>query len=99
MNITTILATIVFLLVIFILPILSSHFRKNKNLILIYYFVVLLYQIVAFTNAFWFRTIGADMDAHSFHVMAVEMSNSSVFYVTWFDTKLYINIRFLFFLK
>jgi hypothetical protein len=79
MNITTILVTSVFLLVIFILPFLSSHFRKNKNLIFIYYFVVLLYQIVAFTNAFWFRTIGADMDANSFHVLAVDISNSGIF--------------------
>ena len=91
MNITTILVTIVFLLVIFILPILSSHFRKNKNLIFIYYFVVLLYQIVAFTNAFWFRTIGADMDANSFHVMAVEISNSGVFQFHS-DANLYKNI-------
>jgi hypothetical protein len=91
MNITTILVTIVFLLVIFILPILSSHFRKNKNLIFIYYFVVLLYQIVAFTNVFWFRTIGADMDANSFHVMAVEISNLGVFKFDS-DANLYKNI-------
>ena len=91
MNITTILVTIIFLLVIFILPILSSHFRKNKNLIFIYYFVVLLYQIVAFTNAFWFRTIGADMDANSFHVLAVEISNNGVFHLTS-DANLYKQI-------
>ncbi len=91
MNITTILVTILFLLVIFILPILSSHFRKNKNLIFIYYFVVLLYQMVAFTNAFWFRTIGADMDANSFHVLAVEISNTGVFQF-YSDANLYKNI-------
>jgi hypothetical protein len=91
MNITTILATTIFILVVFILPTLSTHFRKNNNLLLVYYFVVLLYQLVAFTNAYWFRTIGADMDANSFHVDAIDISNGGVF-IFLSDISLYKNI-------
>jgi len=91
MTIVTIPVLIIFLSLIFIMPVMSSHFRNDKNLIQIYWVVILLYQIVAFTNAYWFRTIGADMDAHSFHQIGVELSKGSVF-VFSSDASLYMSI-------
>ena len=91
MTITSIFVTAIFIIVITILPFVSSHFRKNKNLIKIYWLIMVLYQIIAFTNAFLFRTTGADMDAHSFHVLATEISNSGVFLFDS-DANLYKNI-------
>ena len=91
MTIVTIPVLIIFLSLIFIMPVMSSHFRNDKSLIQIYWVVILLYQIVAFTNAYWFRTIGADMDAHSFHQIGVELSKGSGSILTS-DASLYMNI-------
>jgi len=91
MNITSILVTLIFITIIYSLPIVSSSFRQNKNLIFAYYLIVSIYQIVAFTNAFGFRTLGADMDANSFHVLAVNISESGVFQFHS-DASLYKNI-------
>ena len=79
MSFNIILITIIFISAIYMLPLLSLHFRNDKNLIITYYFIITLYQIIAFTNAFWFRTIGADMDANSFHVLAIEISKGGEF--------------------
>lgn len=91
MNITTIFVTMIFMSIMMIAPFLSFHFRRNSNLLIIYYSVILIYQLVAFTNAYWFRTIGADMDANSFHVLATEISNIGVFHFSS-DANLYKNI-------
>ena len=91
MTITTIPTLIIFLSLIFIMPVMSSHFRNDKSLIQIYWVVILLYQIVAFTNAYWFRTIGADMDAHSFHQIGIELSKG-VGFVFSTDASLYMSI-------
>lgn len=91
MTIVTISVLIIFFSIIFTMPLMSSHFRNDKNLIQIYWAIILLYQIVAFTNAYWFRTIGADMDADSFHVLAAEMSKGVIFEFTT-DAALYMNI-------
>jgi hypothetical protein len=91
MNFNIILITIIFISAIYMLPLLSLHFRNDKNLTITYYFIITLYQIIAFTNAFWFRTIGADMDANSFHVIAVEISKDGEF-LFYSGASLYKNI-------
>lgn len=73
------IVTTTFLAIIYSLPFYSNNFLGNKNSIYSYWIVISLYQIVAFTNAFLFRTLGADMDANSFHVIGVEISKSGVF--------------------
>jgi len=96
MTVFSTFVTAFFIITIVILPFLSSHFRKNKNLITSYWVIILLYQLVAFTNAFLFRTVGADMDAHSFHVIATNISQVGAFQ---FDSEanLYKNILGLFY--
>ena len=96
MTILSTFVTAFFIITIAILPFSSSHFRKNKNLMQNYWIVIFLYQVVAFTNAFLFRTIGADMDAHSFHVLATNISQVGVFKFDS-DADLYINILGLFY--
>ena len=96
MTILSTFVTAFFIITIAILPFSSSHFRKNKNLMQNYWIVIFLYQVVAFTNAFLFRTIGADMDAHSFHVLATNISQVGVFKFDS-DAGLYINILGLFY--
>jgi hypothetical protein len=91
MTVFSTFVTAFFIIAIIILPFSSSHFRKNKNLIQSYWIVILLYQVVAFTNAFWFRTLGADMDAHSFHVLAANISQVGEFQFAS-DASLYKNI-------
>ncbi len=91
MNITIAIVSITFLAIIYSLPFYSSHFRDKKSTMYSYWIVISVYQIVAFTNAFLFRTLGADMDANSFHVLGVKISNSGVFQFHS-DASLYKNI-------
>jgi hypothetical protein len=90
MDINTALSTLIFLVIIYSIPFFSILIRSN-HLVLSYWVVISLYQIVAFTNAFLVRTLGADMDANSFHVLGVEVNNSGVFQFHS-DANLYINI-------
>lgn len=91
MDITSTIFTLIFISAIYTLPVYISSFRDNKNLMIIYILIITIYQLIAFTNAFWFRTLGADMDANSFHVLAVNLSETGVF-VFQSDASLYKNI-------
>jgi hypothetical protein len=56
-----------------LVPFCSREFRNSTQLMLAYWFVLVLYQAVAFTNAFLFTTLRAQHDARSFHEWAVEI--------------------------
>jgi len=73
------LIAIFVLLVTFTLPVFSYELRKNRSLIFGYWFVILLHQIVAFTNAFLFTTLGAGADASAFHKIGVGLAQSGEF--------------------
>lgn len=64
---------------IWLLPLCMYEFRKRVLSVLVYWFVVLLHQAVAFTNAYLFTTLGADLDAASFHRIGVELAQSGGF--------------------
>jgi hypothetical protein len=72
----------IFLMVfIFLVPIFSRELRKSRSIILTYWFVVFLHQVVAFLNAHFFTrdyhsgTYGASYDANfSFHLIAKELT-------------------------
>ena len=87
----SLITTLIFIVSIYLMPFCVSLFRQNKNLIIVYFLIISIYQIVAFINAFWFRTIGADMDANSFHVIGVNISEAGIF-VFHSDASLYKNI-------
>jgi hypothetical protein len=70
---------------IFLVPIFSRELRKSRSIILTYWFVIFLHQVVAFLNAHLFAwglhggermgTYGANQDANfNFHVIAKELA-------------------------
>jgi len=67
-------STLLLFLMIWLVPFCAREFRNSGQLMLAYWFVIVLHQAVAFTNAFWFTTIGASADAVSFHRMAMEVA-------------------------
>ena len=58
-------------LIIWLLPIFSREFRFGGRVLLAYWFVIVLHQIVVFTTAFGFVIKGADKDATAFHQKGV----------------------------
>jgi hypothetical protein len=78
-------------LVIGLLPFFVRELRNGERIVLAYWFVIALHQVVAFTNVFLFKTLGASADADKFHRMGVELAGSGNFeYST--DAALYNNI-------
>jgi hypothetical protein len=64
-------------LVIGALPIFVREFRNSARITLAYWFVIALHQGVAFTNAFFSTTLGADKDAQTFHFGALQVLQST----------------------
>ena len=60
-------SALILFLVIGLLPFFVREFRNNTHLMLAYWFVVTLHQVVAFVNAFFFATLGATQDAQTSH--------------------------------
>ena len=58
-----------------LVPFCSREFRNSAQLMLAYWFVLVPYQVVAFTNAFLFTTFKAGQDAAAFHMWATEVVN------------------------
>jgi hypothetical protein len=65
--------------IIWLLPIFVREFRRDWRMILAYWFVLTLHQAIAFTNLYWFTTLGADADAIRFHLAAAEIAKSREF--------------------
>jgi hypothetical protein len=81
------LSALILCLAIFLLPLFVREFRRNARLILTYWFLIILHQGVAFTNAFLFPTLGTGSDAGRFHLTGLELSalrNFSPFF--YYDT-------------
>ncbi len=77
-----IFAAIFLVVFIFLVPIFSRELRKSRSIILTYWFVIFLHQVIAFLNAHLFPrgyrsgTFGAESDANfSFHLIAKELSD------------------------
>lgn len=85
----TMIAWLLFMAIWF-LPFFFREFRSSGRMILAYWFVVALHQAVAFTNTFWFTTLGADADAIVFHASGVELGQSGNFSIG-IDGYFYIN--------
>jgi hypothetical protein len=66
-------------LAIWLVPICAREFRNSAQLMLAYWFVIVLHQAVAFTNAFLFPTIAATNDALSFHNYGMAIAESGNF--------------------
>jgi hypothetical protein len=64
------LTALVLFLAIGFLPIFVYEFRNDGRLMLMYWFVIALHQIVAFTNVFLFGTLGATGDGLQYHIRA-----------------------------
>jgi hypothetical protein len=64
---------------IWLLPIFIREFRSDWQMILAYWFVLTLHQVIAFTNLYWFTTLGSDADAIRFHLAAAEIAKSGEF--------------------
>jgi hypothetical protein len=47
---------------------------------LTYWFVIFLHQVVAFTNFYWFATIGAQLDSNEFHMQGLKLYHSEEFF-------------------
>jgi hypothetical protein len=63
----------------FLLPFLFRDFRNNTRIILAYWFVLFLHQVVALTNAFLFLTPGATGDAEAFHLTGLVVAQTENF--------------------
>jgi hypothetical protein len=59
---------------IFLLPVISRELRQSKNILFGYWFVVVLHQIVAFTNIYLFATPGSKADAYYIHIISKEIA-------------------------
>jgi len=79
MDISVVVTTGLLVLTIWLVPFCSREFRNSTQLMLTYWFMLLLYQVVAFTNAFLFRTLRADHDALTFHNWGVQIAQSDNF--------------------
>lgn len=73
------IAAVILFMAIWLLPLAVREFRNSMHLLLMFWFVIALHQAVAFTNAFWFTTLGADADATTFHLVGTELAQSESF--------------------
>ena len=76
------LAAMCLLVGIFSMPVFSKELRQDKNILLGYFFVIGLHEIVAFTNAYLFVTYGADFDAGHFQKLSEEFAVYSEWKIT-----------------
>lgn len=75
----SIVITWLLFLTIWLVPVCASEFRNSAQLMLAYWFVIVLHQAVAFTNAFLFTTISAANDARTFHNFGMMIAQSGNF--------------------
>lgn len=59
---------------IVLMPVFSRELRQDQNILLGYWFVIFLHQIIAFTNAYLFTTYGAEFDAGHFQKLGEEFA-------------------------
>ncbi|MBT5549662.1 MAG: hypothetical protein HOJ79_04190, partial [Nitrospina sp.] len=59
---------------IVLMPVFSRELRQDQNILLGYWFVIFLHQIIAFTNAYLFSTFGSEFDAGHFHKLGEEFA-------------------------
>ncbi len=65
------LSALILFLVIGLLPFFVRELRNGGRIILAYWFVIALHQVVAFMNNFYFEVVGIPGDAESFHYRGV----------------------------
>jgi len=63
--------------VIFVLPIFSRDLRQNSKILIGYWFMVFLREIVAFTNVYLHTIPGGDHDAYGLHRLSLELDEWS----------------------
>jgi hypothetical protein len=66
-------------LAIWLVPVCAREFRNSAQLMLTYWFLIVLHQAVAITNAYWFVVLNAERDARSFHNYGVMIAQSGNF--------------------
>jgi hypothetical protein len=86
----TVSALILFVVMI-LLPILVREFRNSARIMLAYWLVITIHQAVSLTNAYFFPTFGAGLDAFTFHKLAVALAQSEEFYIS-VGTNFYISM-------
>lgn len=79
MSESALLVALFVFVAVFTMPVFACELRKNRSILFGYWFVIVLHQAVAFTNAFWFTTLGADADAATFHRIGMELTQSGSF--------------------
>lgn len=73
-----VVASVLFLM-IWLLPVFVRELRSSIGVLLVYWFVIALHQVVAFINAFLFTTLGADADASTFHRNGMALAEAEEF--------------------
>lgn len=87
--------TIVLIASSYLPPLLLKETRRFKTLVL-FWSIISLNQIVSLVNAFFFRTIGAELDAIKFHEKALSIIGSdSIQFQLW--ENFYINLLAFFY--
>ena len=74
---TGFVVAVLILITTFLLPLFSSDLRQNSTVLYVYWFLILIHHLMAITNAYFFRTPGADMDANGFHWWGIELATST----------------------
>jgi len=84
---------VVILLLLFtiFLPFFSHTLRQRKSILLAYWTILFFYQFVAFINAYWVTTPGAELDAKSFHRLATIRALNDEFLIA-FGGEFYENL-------
>jgi hypothetical protein len=78
MDISLVITGLLFLTIWFV-PVCSREFRNSAQLMLTYWFLIVLHQAVAITNAYWFVALSAEKDARSFHNFGMMIAQSENF--------------------
>lgn len=59
-----------------IMPVFSRELRGSKSILIGYWFLITLRQVIAFTNGFLFPTPGADNDAFGLYMISEEVARN-----------------------
>jgi hypothetical protein len=76
---------------IFLIPVFSRELRQDKSILLGYWFVVFLHQIIAFTNYYIITTVGAGSDAKDFQTR-IEMFSKAGEWKIAIGAELYVQV-------
>lgn len=85
------LMAMILCMVTFVIPAFSRELRGKKSILLSYWFVIVLHQIIAFTNACFYQCWIARSDANGFHSAARELAMNGEWHYSVGD-KFYVNV-------